>query len=510
MTTFNLSGYSVADDSGAFQVAPSTLTIVASGKNATFSYSEAEDPEFFVEVEFQGIPDSVYLDGIDLNAVAEISPTYEALIATVDWRGNSSTILEVSWLVSNPDDDDFENYYQSFWFVIDGDQFPVIENAHQWNALEDDFENVRLVSGDFAAGNEIKFKDLLGVTFTEDDEFLGTSGNDRYFGGIGDDYFVSSAGNDLYAGGSGNFDQVNFRNDPNGVYASLAEGKAIDGFGDMDTLRGIEVLRGSMHDDVLIGDGGDNVLRGLAGNDNLKGGGGRDQVRYDIDHRYGGDNGVNVNLAKREGIDPFGDKDKLFGIEDVRGSDADDRITGSEIGNELEGRKGDDRIFGLKGYDKLWGDEGADLLRGGGGNDNIHGGVGRDTLSGENGHDKLFGDGGNDKLSGGKGNDLVSGGAGVDILNGGEGNDRLKGGAGNDVFLFKGDFGKDVIDDFNTASSSEVIDLSGVDAIRGFWDLKTNHLFAVNGDAVIRDGLGNSITLIDVAVDDLAKGDFLF
>ena len=67
-----------------------------------------------------------------------------------------------------------------------------------------------------------------------------------------------------------------------------------------------------------------------------------------------------------------------------------------------------------------------------------------------------------------------------------------------------------MIHDFQTKGKIEKVDLSGVGPIKGFKDLMNNHLSDVNGDAVIEDGLGNSIRLIDVSMDDLSANDFLF
>ncbi|HDG1683665.1 TPA: type I secretion C-terminal target domain-containing protein, partial [Kluyvera ascorbata] len=51
---------------------------------------------------------------------------------------------------------------------------------------------------------------------------------------------------------------------------------------------------------------------------------------------------------------------------------------------------------------------------------------------------------------GGDGNDKLYGGAGDDILIGGKGNNTLYGGEGHDTFKWQqGDYGKDVIKDFN-------------------------------------------------------------
>ncbi|MFK3974684.1 type I secretion C-terminal target domain-containing protein [Pseudomonas sp. NPDC087358] len=90
-------------------------------------------------------------------------------------------------------------------------------------------------------------------------------------------------------------------------------------------------------------------------------------------------------------------------------------------------------------------------------------GDGKDNLLGGDGDDILFGQGGNDTLDGGKGNDILLGGDGNDILMGGPGADILVGGAGADQFVWKaGDYGNDVIKDFNpgtTATPGDRIDL---------------------------------------------------
>ncbi|WP_218189572.1 S-layer family protein, partial [Pseudomonas sp. PA15(2017)] len=70
--------------------------------------------------------------------------------------------------------------------------------------------------------------------------------------------------------------------------------------------------------------------------------------------------------------------------------------------------------------------------------------------------------GGSDKLYGGAGDDILYGQGGDDLLVGGPGDDILFGGAGADTFAWqKGDFGKDVIKDFNVAEG-DTIDLSSL------------------------------------------------
>ena len=144
---------------------------------------------------------------------------------------------------------------------------------------------------------------------------------------------------------------------------------------------------------------------------------------------------------------------------------------------------------------------GNDIIRGMGGNDNLFTGDGKDRLFGNNGNDTLDGGNGHDGIKGGKGNDVIFGGAG---------NDTLTGNGGADVFIFVDGDGRDVITDFNALNKREDIDLGGVTAIKGFWDLTHNHMTQVGADVVIADGAGLRITLLGVDLGDLDQSDFIF
>lgn len=144
------------------------------------------------------------------------------------------------------------------------------------------------------------------------------------------------------------------------------------------------------------------------------------------------------------------------------------------------------------------------------GNDIIRGNGGNDTLFSGDGRDKVFGGAGRDTLDGGTGNDKLFGGGRKDVLDGGRGNDKLTGGGGVDKFVFHNKSGSDTITDFNATNNREDIDLSDVSRIKGYRDLANNHMEQVGDDVVIDDHAGTKITLLDVSIDDLGKGDFLF
>lgn len=109
--------------------------------------------------------------------------------------------------------------------------------------------------------------------------------------------FAGLAGNDVIDGRGGT-DMLQYGRDydygaRSGIKADLTKGKVVDGFGDVDTVKNVENVSGTIFADAINGDGkanyfysdrGSDVLRGLAGNDTLQGGEGNDKL-------YGGTGG---------------------------------------------------------------------------------------------------------------------------------------------------------------------------------------------------------------------------
>jgi len=216
---------------------------------------------------------------------------------------------------------------------------------------------------------------------------------------------------------------------------------------------------------------------------------------------------VTSETAFGTGVFSPGSMVPLNGFQNVNVSEH-DRITGTNAADLFKSGGGADVVRGLGGNDTLEGQSGNDRLFGGNGKDTLKGGSGVDRLFGNGGNDKLNGDAGDDTLNGGAGKDILKGGADKDTLNGGDGNDKMIGGSGNDRFIFsKGD---DRITDFNAANNKEKIDLSGVNSIKSFKDLKNNHTAQDGSDLVITAANGDSLTLEGLAIGDLNKGDFIF
>ncbi|MGH2342152.1 hypothetical protein ACRC7T_11790 [Segnochrobactraceae bacterium EtOH-i3] len=126
--------------------------------------------------------------------------------------------------------------------------------------------------------------------------------------------FQGIAGNDTIDGGGGNEDRVDYHRDArfggrSGVTVDLGKGKAIDGFGDIDTLRNIEQAGGSNYADTLTGSSGANLLRGRGGNDILNGKGGGDTLE--------GEAGNDVLYGTTGSRDTFRFRDRDDGVTDL-------------------------------------------------------------------------------------------------------------------------------------------------------------------------------------------------
>jgi len=310
---------------------------------------------------------------------------------------------------------------------------------------------------------------------------------------------------------------------------------------------GDDQIWGYAGNDTLLGYGGDDVLYGGSGADILDGGAGINTAVY-----YSSDVGVVIDL--KSGIGSGGDAqgDKLINIQDVSGSDYDDKIYGTDDGDYFYGAAGDDAIYGRGGDDFIFagGDgRGADRLDGGDGIDIVSyaysGAVQVDLLAGtgrfgEAEGDTLFdienlrgGDdddvlGGNDSanvLEGGRGRDTLNGRAGADTLNGGEGSDSLDGGAGADVLIggsgsdtivYDGPAGVTVNLTTLTASGGDAegdtigSDIENIRGTTGFRDVLTGsavaNVLSGDGGSDVLDGMAGSDTLDGGSGNDQLRG----
>ncbi|MCP4099499.1 MAG: calcium-binding protein, partial [Planctomycetaceae bacterium] len=260
----------------------------------------------------------------------------------------------------------------------------------------------------------------------------GGKGDDKLFGSVGDDALRGGEGEDHLSGGMGT-DTILYDDSETGVYVDMDANVGKGGTAAGDTFTDIENVIGSAHNDKIIGNEldntlyggeGDDFLDGKTGDDRLEGGQGNDSLAggKGADTIIGGDgNDAAVYSSSEEGVSVTlnrgddnaaaskGDAegDRIVDIENLAGSNHDDRLAGNKGDNTIQGGDGNDKIAGGDGDDKLIGGDGNDYLAGGDGKDQLVGGSGDDILIGDDGNDQFLAGSGSNRIYGGDGQDIA-------------------------------------------------------------------------------------------------------
>ncbi len=247
---------------------------------------------------------------------------------------------------------------------------------------------------------------------------------------------------------------------------------------------GDDVIEGFGGNDKIFAGDGNDLIDGGAGADRINGGDGVDTVDYSKASFL-----VKVDLASGLGQGGIAQGDILTAVENVVGTQFEDRLSGNSLANILTGGNDDDILEGRGGSDSLLGGAGNDLLEGGANGDIIDGGEGSDTadyflsieavqisllngtatggdatgdqlvsienLTGSDFDDSLIGDDFDNRLYGRRGDDILVGGLGSDILIGGHGADNLQGGEGQDIA------------DYSLSADGVTVDLDNLSASGG-------------------------------------------
>lgn len=194
---------------------------------------------------------------------------------------------------------------------------------------------------------------------------------------------------------------------------------------------------GTNGDDILVGTGARDTITGLDGADSLHGGAGADTLDGGAGSDttdYAGDFGmIWVDLASGVGQWNAAQGDIYIGIENISGTEYNDRIFGDSGAN---------RLWGNGGNDALWGGDGADILDGGAGTDTLDfagdsGAVAVDLGLGIGTAGSAAGDTytGIENITGSVFDDRLTGDAGINRIDGGDGGDWLDGGDGADILI---------------------------------------------------------------------------
>lgn len=136
----------------------------------------------------------------------------------------------------------------------------------------------------------------------------------------------------------------------------------------LDTFTGVNRVRGSNFDDILLGSNSGSTFQqfeGRAGNDFIDGvGGDNNEVRYSF-----APSSIFADLRSGQIVDGYGTIDTVVNIQDVRGSDFADFMIAGDSRAEFRGEDGDDYLVGGEGGDFFQPGRGNDTIIGGGGFD---------------------------------------------------------------------------------------------------------------------------------------------
>lgn len=299
-----------------------------------------------------------------------------------------------------------------------------------------ELEQLGTAGEDYLIGKELRANALYGSD--ADDTLQGFSVGDRLDGGGGIDtvlYFDSDAGVSI---------DLSADTDAGGFFSGTG------GYAEGDRVKDIEYITGSDYDDYLVGNSAVNLFKGAGGNDflvgglgadTLDGGSGVDTVSY-VDSL----SMVTVTLSSESGIPSVAgigshaQGDLLIDVENIIGSEFDDRLTGNSEENTLEGGAGADFLDGGEGIDTASfensdsgvtinldqlafndlvdldnEDNGFIVLDFSAGGDAINNRIRNiENIRGSVFADQLIGDAGANILEGGQGEDILEGGDGID------------------------------------------------------------------------------------------------
>jgi Ca2+-binding RTX toxin-like protein len=276
-------------------------------------------------------------------------------------------------------------------------------------------------------GNDslIAIENLTGSSY--DDTLLGNTGNNLLDGGAGLDLLAGGLGNDTYivdSLGDLVIEETNEGTDQVQARVSYKLGDNVENL----TLLGTTNLS-------AFGNGLANVLTGNAGSNLINGGAGTDTASF-----ANATAAVTVSLALATAQVTGGSgTDTLIGIENLTGSNYNDRLTGTTGANSLNGLAGNDILDGGSGIDTMTGGDGSDIyyvrdsgdlvsetnaVAATGGSDTVYSYLSSYTLGTNVENGRILATGAAN-LTGNTLNNLLYAGAGNNLLNGSTGTDTV-------------------------------------------------------------------------------------
>ena len=271
------------------------------------------------------------------------------------------------------------------------------------------------------------------ATFTEIEEVILGSGNDKVIGSTGNDSVSTGAGADTVDGGEGD-DSFDL-----GGTDGVRDEVVLENGDGHDTITGVE-------GPIDNGDGTYTAQDQLNVTNLLVPSTGDPVVTTDTTITPDGNGNVTLTFPDATSVTLIGTVPPTTDPTDPATenwlnaigipSAPDYIVTGTSGGDLIDGSyTGDpdgDLIDNGDGNPLTPGVGDNDSVVEGAGNDTIYSGLGDDTVDAGTGDDSIFGGAGNDSLLGKEGDDVIDGGIGNDTIYGGEGSDTVSGGDGDD------------------------------------------------------------------------------
>ena len=284
--------------------------------------------------------------------------------------------------------------------------------------------------------------------------------------------------------------------------------------------------KGNTLNNVITGNAGNNLIDGLAG--------------VDTASYAAATTGVTVSLAVTIAQNTGTGSDTLLNVENLMGSNFNDRLTGNALANRLDGGLGNDTLTGGAGDDTYVVNSSAEVIVEGvgAGTDTVLSAVNwtlQSTLenltltgttattgAGNSANNVIIGNALNNMLTGNAGNDRLDGGLGNDTLTGGEGSDTYVCNSAADVTVEAGMTVGNVDTviagvSWTLQSTLENLTLSGSAAINGggnsqanviIGNAAANVLSGAAGNDDLRGGSGNDVFVLDSLVGSDTTSDF--
>jgi len=403
-------------------------------------------------------------------------------------------------------------------YIIDTPAAAVtVDGGSGYDYLDFGFQRSAGVIVDFDSGQARDMASFaLFANFSDFEETGGTQFDDLIIAsanGSDEFFFEGSLGNDRYEGHQASYSRLSYRffaeqtGLTGGITVNAALGTVLKpGSAGIDSFSDITTIQGTNYADSFYGSVWNDEFEGMDGADSFNGSGGDDRVNYRAEL---GTRGVFVNLsdtantgavtgtatvtvAAHTALDRQGKIDTLLSIENINGTDVNDRLIGDSKDNEFRGYAGIDRLYGNGGNDRLSGGDGNDFLYGGDGRDELLGGIGNDLING---------DAGDDFISAGEGNDTIDAGSGAfDFIAGSAGNDTVDGNTGYDMYSFDSfDRQEDANNDGNPGGQNEhAADSITVTLQNGIGAGTITGFFGINSTKVTPTKLALSQTFVNL------------